>query len=341
MDRVTFKLFACCIPVRGALRSTICDLQRQTYKFIPNALYEILIDHKEKTFLELEELYGLDSRPVLDEYFQFLEKNQFGFWTSDPDAFPLLDLAWDRPERVGNAVIDIDERSDHDYASLLHQLDKLGCAALQLRFFCRTPLEAIEGALAPTRGSRLRSIDLLLRFNPDWKQDAIENLCIQYQRIAQIFVHDAPEEDFVRARHIGTPITYSKQIVETSAHCGFVHPRYFAVNIESFTEAQTHNSCLNRKISIDSTGEVKNCPAMSKAYGNAADTALIDVLTQSEFRTVWDISKDRVETCCDCEFRYICTDCRALLRDPSNPLSKPLRCGYDPYSATWNDTTTY
>jgi SPASM domain peptide maturase of grasp-with-spasm system len=339
MNRLEFKLFACCIPVRGALRSTICDLQRQTYKFIPNALYEILTDHREKTLLELEELYGLGSRPALDEYFQFLEDNQFGFWTSEPDAFPPLDLAWDRPERVGNAIIDTDERSDHDYASLLHQLDSLGCSALQLRFFCRVHFEVIEAALAPTRGSRLRSIDLLLRFNSTWKQDAIETLCIQNQRIAQILVHDAPEDDFVRARHIGTPITYRKQIVETSAHCGFVHPRYFAINVESFTESQSRNSCLNRKISVDSAGEIKNCPAMSKRYGNAADTALINVLAQSEFRTVWDISKDRVETCCDCEFRYICTDCRALLRNPSNPLSKPLRCGYDPYSATWSDTT--
>jgi SPASM domain peptide maturase of grasp-with-spasm system len=97
---------------------------------------------------------------------------------------------------------------------------------------------------------------------------------------------------------------------------------------------------LNRKVSIDSAGEIKNCPAMNKRYGNAADTALTNVLAQPEFRTVWDISKDQVETCCDCEFRYICTDCRALLRNPSNPLSKPLRCGYDPYSATWGDTTT-
>jgi SPASM domain peptide maturase of grasp-with-spasm system len=339
MDRIVFKLFACCIPVRGALRSTICDLQRQTYKFIPNALFEILTDHKEKTLPELEKLYGLGSRPVLDEYFHLLEDNQFGFWTSETDTFPPLDLAWDRPERVGNAIIDIDEESDHDYVSLLHQLDILGCPSLQLRFFCRVSLESVEVALAPTNGSRLRSIELLLRFNPNWDQDAIEKLCIHNQRIAQIFVHDAPEDNFVRARYIGTPITYRKQIVRTSAHCGFVHPRYFAINIESFTEAQNYNSCLNRKISIDSAGEIKNCPAMSKGYGNAADIALINVLTQSEFRAVWDISKDQIETCCDCEFRYICTDCRALLRNPSNPLSKPLRCGYDPYSATWSDTT--
>src|SRR5436305_821181 len=109
MNRLSFKLFACCIPVRGALRSTICDLQRQKFKFIPNALYDILTEHNGKTVQELEEIYGVGSRPVLDEYFQFLEDHEFGFWTSEPEAFPPLDLAWGRPERAGNAIIDIDE----------------------------------------------------------------------------------------------------------------------------------------------------------------------------------------------------------------------------------------
>jgi SPASM domain peptide maturase of grasp-with-spasm system len=337
MERLAFRLFACCVPVRGALRSTICDLQRQTYRFIPNTLYEILTDHREKTLPELENIYGLDSLPILDEYFRFLEDNQLGFWTSEPDAFPPLDLSWDRPGRVENAIVDINEKSNHDYVLLLGQLDDLGCSAVQFRFFCHISLEVLEAILVPTRISRLRSIDLLLRFNPSWAEDAIEKLCIQHQRIAQVLVHDAPNDEFLRARHIGTPITYSKQIVKGSAHCGFVNPRYFAINVESFTESQSLNSCLNRKISIDASGEIRNCPAMRSGYGNAASTALGDVLAQPEFRRVWEISKDQIETCRDCEFRYICTDCRALLSNPSNPLSKPLRCGYDPYSATWSD----
>ena len=45
---MTFKLFSCCIPVRGALRSTICDVQRRTFSFIPNKLHELLIDYKDK-----------------------------------------------------------------------------------------------------------------------------------------------------------------------------------------------------------------------------------------------------------------------------------------------------
>lgn len=41
--------------------------------------------------------------------------------------------------------------------------------------------------------------------------------------------------------------------------------------------------------------------------------------------------------CQDCEFRHICTDCRACLDEPEDIYSKPLKCGYNPYTAEWQD----
>jgi len=253
-----FILYACCIPVRGARRSVLCDLQRQSYRLIPNGLYEILTEHKGKSPAALEEVYGSDSRTIIDEYFRFLEDNEFGFWSDTPDSFPPLELTWDRPERVANAIIDVDANSGHDYSSLLRQLDALGCPALLYRFYSSVTQDALEQALEPTAKSRLRSIDLLLPYHPMWNAKGLEILCFRHQRLSQIYVHSAPEESTIRVRGIGTRILYHPQIVESSAHCGFVHPRYFATTLEAFTEAQSHNSCLNRKISVDTAGNIKN-----------------------------------------------------------------------------------
>lgn len=44
--------------------------------------------------------------------------------------------------------------------------------------------------------------------------------------------------------------------------------------------------------------------------------------------------------CKDCEFRYICTDCRAYVEDPDDILSKPLKCGYNPYTGEWSEWST-
>ena len=92
----------------------------------------------------------------------------------------------------------------------------------------------------------------------------------------------------------------------------------------------SHNSCLNRKISIDVDGAIKNCPSMSQNFGNIENTTLKESLKHSDFKNNWNITKDQVSVCKDCEFRYICTDCRAYVEKPENNYSKPLKCGYDP-----------
>lgn len=45
------------------------------------------------------------------------------------------------------------------------------------------------------------------------------------------------------------------------------------------------------------------------------------------------------KTCMHCEFRHICTDCRAYLDDPEDRYSKPLKCSYDPFTTKWDDWT--
>jgi SPASM domain peptide maturase of grasp-with-spasm system len=130
-------------------------------------------------------------------------------------------------------------------------------------------------------------------------------------------------------------VAYHPDAVTSATHCGYVHPAYFVTSLPLFTESQRHNSCLNRKLSVDEHGQVRNCPAMPRSFGPARAVRLADVVRLAEFREPWALSKDQVEVCRDCEFRHVCTDCRALLADPANPRSKPARCGYDPYTATW------
>jgi SPASM domain peptide maturase of grasp-with-spasm system len=128
--------------------------------------------------------------------------------------------------------------------------------------------------------------------------------------------------------------------IANNKHCGVIHPTYFSINIETFTESQHHNTCLNRKISIDENGEIKNCPSMAKSYGNIKDTKLIDVVNNPEFQKVWHIKKDEITKCKDCEFRHICTDCRAYIENPDDIYSAPLKCGYDPYTGVWEEWST-
>ncbi len=76
---------------------------------------------------------------------------------------------------------------------------------------------------------------------------------------------------------------------------------------------------------------------MSVSFGNIFDTKISTVIQKSDFVEKWLINKDQIEICRDCEFRYNCMDCRAYLEDPSNNYSKPLKCGYSPYTNVWEE----
>lgn len=335
MDEPVFRLYACCIPVRGALRSTICDLQRGTYHLIPNGLYEVLTLHRDRTLGALKDLYGSEAHSVLAQYFEFLERSELGFWTREPESFPELDCTWQTPEMITNAIVDVDAHSDHDWQAILSQLADLGCKALQLRFFTAVSLASLDAVLGLASYGPLRSIDLLIKWSPELTPEALRALVKVHHRISAVSVHSAPVNLTLREEGDKVTVLFVKQEVGSNAHCGQVRPAYFTIGTQSFLEAAKFNSCLNRKLSVDTRGEIRNCPSLPASFGNVADTSLHSVVMQQRFRELWEVNKDQVEVCKDCEFRYICPDCRALVRDPGDRLSKPAKCGYNPYTAQW------
>jgi SPASM domain peptide maturase of grasp-with-spasm system len=200
MKNTYFKLFANCLPVKGASRSTICDVQRTELYFIPNELYETLL---------------------------LLEQQSF-------ESYKVV--SW--------------------------------------------------------KGKGINDIDMGV-------------------------------------------IAYITQRIDSNSHCGIIDPFYFQLHQGSFVEAQKYNSCLNRKLSIDIDGSIKNCPTLKTSYGKIDEVNDFDwILNESTFKNLWSINKDQIAICKDCEFRYVCTDCRGFLDDP---FAKPYKCGYNPYTTTWEN----
>lgn len=334
MSGACFRLFACCIPVRGARRSTLCDLQRGEVRPIPNGLYDVLTVHRDRTLAEIKAAYAPEDAETIDQYFAFLVENEFGFWTDEPELFPDLDLGWEAPERITNAVIDVGARSAHDFASLFRQLDDLGCKHLQLRFFVPVAPTRLDEVLAHTKAGRLRGIEILLPWTEEWTDERCLEISTRHPRLVRMDVHSAPAPHAVEGFG-GFRAVHRAAVVDSAACCGQVAPVWFAPTLGHFTEAQRFNTCLNRKIAVDEDGEIRNCPSLPRSFGNARDTSLHAALLQADFRELWEINKDQVEVCRDCEFRYVCTDCRAFIRDPGDRYSKPSKCTYDPYTARW------
>jgi len=79
---------------------------------------------------------------------------------------------------------------------------------------------------------------------------------------------------------------------------------------------------------------------MKGSFGDHRAVSLADVVSREDFRRVWRARNDEIQVCRDCPYRYACTGCRALLEDPDAADSKPLKCGYDPYTDAWTDWRT-
>ena len=80
---------------------------------------------------------------------------------------------------------------------------------------------------------------------------------------------------------------------------------------------------------------------MQKVYGHIEEYSLQAALTDPEFKSYWGITKDKINSCKVCEFRYMCSDCRAYVENPNDLYSKPLKCGYDPYTTKWEEWSTH
>lgn len=339
MNKAYFKLFANCIPVLGSERSIICDLQRSNFLFVPNILFEILSEHENKKIIDIKLFYLNQADSIIDEYFKFLEDNELGFFTNEPECFPKLENIWKTPSVINNAIIDISLNTNHDFFKIKLELDKLNCKAVELRFYAEKSIADLCDILNNFEDSRLQHILLIVKYSPLIKNNDLQWIISKYEKITGIIVHSSINT--VRQNPLTNKkdslIFNTQQKIDSETHCGLIETNYFSINIDTFFESVLYNSCLNKKISIDKDGNIKNCPAMLQNFGNIKDNTLGEALSHPDFKKYWNITKDQIEVCKDCEFRYICTDCRAYVEEPNNQCSKPLKCGYNPYTNVWEE----
>lgn len=335
-----FIMYSNCILVKGAVRSVICDLQLDRIIFIPNDLYLILKKHKKDTIEHILNKYGKENESIILSYFELLESNKCIMYVDDLSllsSFPSLSLDWDFPSVVTNAIIDFDDKCpNYSYIdTILKQLDEFNTKYIQLRFYSLVDEEKICTILTSFKDLGIIYVELILQYNDNSINDEFINRLLEENRLCKIIFYNSP---FIKYKRVETKICdvfYIQENILSEKCCGKIFPAIFTANIQLFSEAQKYNTCLNRKISVDVNGNIKNCPSMKTHFGNISDVLLKSVVAEKAFSQLWHINKDAIKICKDCEFRYVCTDCRAYLEDTEDLYSKPLKCGYDPYTCKW------
>ena len=346
MKNSNFILFSDCIPVQGANRSVICDTKNNAYFYIPNSLYDIINKYNGSTIESIKEDFNREYDEIIDEYFDFLIENKLIFFNSNPEFFPKINLQWQHTSKITNAIVDFDTII-HDYKTVIQQFEILKCSYVQFRFFKVVNITFLKEILDYISDieSRVVSMDFIIPYNSDVDKEALEQLVFKNSRIHSLIIYNAPATKNYNPinENMGYILEVERNILNEK-HCGIITTEYFYSNINLLSESLIHNSCLNRKISIDKEGNIKNCPSMTESFGNIKDTTLEESLEHPNFKRYWNITKDQIHVCKDCEFRYVCTDCRAYTErthfEKNIDVSKPLKCGYNPYTSAWEDWST-
>ncbi|WP_347220037.1 grasp-with-spasm system SPASM domain peptide maturase [Chryseobacterium sp.] len=334
-----FNLFSNILITKGAQRILVSDLQRNTSDLYPLELYDIIEELKNDSIEGILENYDTESKQIIHEYIDFLLEKEYGFITNkDWDrTFPPLSYEFKEVSKITNIFIEIED------VIILNKIKKsinnLGIKHLVIYCNKELSLEEYQNIDNTFKDSVLEGIEIYAPFHNALNKEFFKILDQTTTRIYNFIFYNCSKAPFKTKETFRFTINFNHENIKISA-CGKVDLKYFNTNLPKVLEAINHNSCLHKKIGIDIDGNIKNCPLMPEKFGNIHQSSIEEILMQSEFKKYWNLTKDKIETCKDCEFRYVCTDCRAYTeRTHKNKegldISKPLKCGYDPYTGIW------
>jgi SPASM domain peptide maturase of grasp-with-spasm system len=331
-----FIIFANCIITRGKNQGVLADLQFGKIVLIPVYyldLIDILVDKPEE---QIESLKAANEN--VSGFVDFLIQNNFAAYVENDIVLPPLKVVFKTPFSITNAILEAESLD-----MLLDQYKYMTTNEvkyIEIRIYFKiTEQEVAHFFQVIQEGdSLITELTLNLADGSLCEQHYLDNVLKRYPFVKSIniFNNRNLNNDLPRLIYVSNMLS--------NKLCGSVDTELFACNNKMFSEANSRNSCLNRKISVDTNGDIKNCPSMSESYGNIKDTTLEVAMSKPGFKKYWNVTKDQIEICKDCEFRYVCTDCRAYTERTTFKeeldLSKPLKCGYNPYTNEWAEWST-
>lgn len=303
------------------------------WDFIPNSLAEILTESKSISINEWCDKYGDSNRVVLQEYFTFLSEAQYIV----QEIGNIVDIPKNQSiaYNVKNIIIELDFTEDAVLKNLYCQLSTFLCHSAELRITSQYNLSQLCHSLHVFCSTPIKNFVVFLKYNQETNDTELTKIMNQYLKINIIIVHGAPFNDKIELFNSSSIILFSTSEFDSRTSCGCIGIPEFSY--KRYLDSEKKNSCLFGKISVLANGTIVNCPSMKSAYGNVVNDKLEDIIILESFKSFGLIDKDQISVCQICEFRRFCLDCRAFVKEPKDILSKPNKCNYDPYTATWKN----
>lgn len=134
----------------------------------------------------------------------------------------------------------------------------------------------------------------------------------------------------------GIDIIYAQKDFEECRKSAVVAEGNFnKIEKDSYQFNKVCNTCWGHKLAITKDEKIRPCIYSDIVIAYVGDIDKKETI--DKILSYWFITKDRVERCKDCEFRYVCSDCREIAQRENNGnlLASNPNCNYNPYTGEW------
>lgn len=117
-------------------------------------------------------------------------------------------------------------------------------------------------------------------------------------------------------------------------------PPFKGISKGEFIRNFSGNSCWQGKINITCDGKISPCIMGGEFIDekfNINTHTIEEIVNQYLKKGPWLISRDNIKVCCDCEYRYVCKDCRPIAIVNGNVNTRGSNCKYNPYERSWDN----
>lgn len=333
-----FYLYPSCIPVKGYARSIILDTCRDKYTLIPNALYSIIEEFQGCTTSQVVHEFGVENYSIINECFDFMRNKDMLYFTSNGICFNPQNEVYEVSSLISNAHIEIGLQIPY---KIIDELSNLNCIVINIKFIESFSIGYVVDVLKYINQSRISCVYLSIPYSRELEEgiDSLLQTSVKIRRL--VFINSPRNNEKAFGYDKRYYMFFLNKEASDNIQCGCIHPNFFTTSKGMVIEGQTKNTCFNKKIYINKDGLLKNCPYSQQILGYINKECIVDVVSKENYKFLCSITKDQVNVCKDCEFRYICMDCRVYIKDKNNIYSQPAKCNYNPYIAKWKGQDGY
>lgn len=294
-------LFSFCKAVKGIEKSIICDFQKEKIKFIPNEMITVIEMLQKETFDYVKSQFSEDA-DIFDSYVKFLLDEGFVFYTEANENFVDIENYWSSPEIINNAIIEYGF-DNYDLKNIMKQLDSLLAKFIEFHFtkFSEENITKLEEVLEHCMNSVLRSIRIYLPYSSKDLSQKLMDLVKSYPVVDCIIFYNSKINKLIEKNDQQT--FFITQTLEDITKAN-IDRKFLVNNIEFFYECQQFNPYYNKKVSIDSVGQIKNCIKNKSIFGNVKDDLIVDVISTIDFQEFWYATHDQIVDIQNSELRY-------------------------------------